>query len=281
MDKSADQKNHNRLIKIALHGVPRSGTTWLGEIFNSALEVRYCYQPLFSYAFKDFLTDQSTEFEIDCFFECMQKTQDRFVLQTEERARGIVPSFSKTLPTHLVYKEVRYHNILTNLLAQDPDVRAVFLIRDPRAVISSFLNAPREFRRDLNWKVEEEWRFAPKKNQDRPEEFFGFEKWKEASEIFLRLTRQYPDRVLLLRYADLLRATRETVDKLFLFSGLTIGDQTEAFLEGRIAGRADSAYSVFRPISKLDEKWKQSLPDEIDRAIRADLENTPFAQFLD
>ena len=38
---------------LALFGCPRSGTSWLGQIFNSAPDVAYRYQPLFSYEFKD------------------------------------------------------------------------------------------------------------------------------------------------------------------------------------------------------------------------------------
>ena len=33
-----------------------------------------------------------------------------------------------------------------------------------------------------------------KKNLGRKEEFHGFEKWKEASKIFVRLEQEYPDR---------------------------------------------------------------------------------------
>lgn len=40
--------------KIAIHSVPRSGSTWLGEILNSSANVKYCFQPLFSYKFKEF-----------------------------------------------------------------------------------------------------------------------------------------------------------------------------------------------------------------------------------
>ncbi len=266
---------------IALHGVPRSGTTWLGEIFNSVPDVCYRYQPLFSYAFKSFLSEHSTREEIACFFGALRKTQDRFVLQVEERARGIVPDFPKGAPVHLVYKEVRYHHILSNLLARDDMLKAVLVVRDPRGVVASFLDAPREFRRDLGWQVEEEWRFAPKKNLDRPEEFFGFEKWKEATGIFLALAAQYPKRVRILRYSDLLRRPEEVVRDLFEFSALEFCAQTQAFLSGRISGNPQGAYTVFRSARASDDKWRQSLPDSIAAEICADLADGPLAQFLD
>ena len=34
---------------VAIFGVPRSGTSWLGQIFNSSPMVAYRFQPLFSY----------------------------------------------------------------------------------------------------------------------------------------------------------------------------------------------------------------------------------------
>ncbi|MBU3260201.1 sulfotransferase [Roseovarius sp. PS-C2] len=269
------------LQNIALHGAPRSGTTWLAEIFNSVLNVKYCHQPLFSYAFKGFLSDCSGQTEVACFFRALSKTQDRYVMQVEEREQGIVPDFSKTAPTHLIYKEVRYHHILPNLLDQNTEVKAVLLVRDPRAVVSSFLEAPREFRSDLGWKIEEEWRTAPKKNQNRPEEFFGFEKWKEAANIFNTVKEQHPSRVMLVHYADLLRSTEDTVRELFKFCGLKFDTQTRDFLAGRIEGNSKGDYTVFRKRVAADDKWRTSLPAVISDEICADIDNTPLSRFLD
>ena len=55
--------------RIAIHSVPRSGSTWLGQIFNSSSLVIYKYQPLFSYAFKGRLSPQSTNNKIVQFFD--------------------------------------------------------------------------------------------------------------------------------------------------------------------------------------------------------------------
>ena len=43
--------------RIGLHGVPRSGTSWLGNIFNSSPDLTYKHQPLYSYAFKNYLNN--------------------------------------------------------------------------------------------------------------------------------------------------------------------------------------------------------------------------------
>jgi hypothetical protein len=170
--------------KVAIHSVPRSGSTWLGSIFDSHPNVAYRYQPLFSYTHKGVLTPNSSKKEIDTFFQDILYTTDDFVLQKAAIEAGKIPSFFKESPTHIVYKEVRYHHILSNLLEQDNEIIVIGLIRNPFAVIHSWLNAPKEFRKDLGWKEMEEWQFAPKKNLNKPEEFNGFEKWKEVRDLF-------------------------------------------------------------------------------------------------
>ena len=54
---------------VAIHSVPRSGSTWLGQIFNSHPKVNFRYQPLFSYAFKDYLNEASSSEDIEAFFK--------------------------------------------------------------------------------------------------------------------------------------------------------------------------------------------------------------------
>ena len=164
--------------KVAIHSVPRSGSTWLGQIFNSHPDVAYRYQPLFSYAFKDRLNDHSTMEEIRKFFEELSLSQDKFLLQIEEGSlSNKYPVFEKNLPpTHVVYKEVRYHHIVENLLKQDNEILVIGLVRNPMAVMHSWLKSPREFRRDLGWDVMEEWRSGASKNAGKIEEFYGFDK---------------------------------------------------------------------------------------------------------
>src|SRR5436305_252996 len=98
---------------VAIHGAPRSGTSWLGQLFNSSENVAYRYQPLFSYAFKQRLTSTSTRREIELFFDDLLFTEDDFVLQRGAASlAGYSLEFEKAEITHLVYKEVRYHCVL-------------------------------------------------------------------------------------------------------------------------------------------------------------------------
>ena len=99
--------------RVAIHAVPRSGSSWLGQILNSSEKVCYRFQPLFSYAFKDFLNEHSTKKEILTFFDKITRSNDNFLLQTDKINSGEYPIFRKEENfAHVVYKEVRYHHIL-------------------------------------------------------------------------------------------------------------------------------------------------------------------------
>ena len=103
---------------VAIWGVPRSGTTWLGQIFNSSPKTIFRYQPLFSYTFKNRLSAQSTLGEIDLFFEELISTNDNFILNgladPSEKKRL---NFSKnSITPHMIMKHVRYHHVINNLL---------------------------------------------------------------------------------------------------------------------------------------------------------------------
>lgn len=257
--------------KFAIHGVPRSGSTWVGEIFNSSPSVCYRFQPLFSYALKGFLGESPSTEDVNEFYDELRTNEDEFLNQTTSRKNGKLPTFEKSKVTHVGYKEVRYHHILPSFIRRSKDVKFVLIQRNPFSVINSWLNAPREFRADLGWSRLEEWRYALKKNLNRPEEFNGYEKWKEASLLFHYLSKQYPDRVLILRYNELLNNPVPIVKLAFEFLKLDYTQQTQEFLCGSSKADVD-AYSVVRS-GQIDDKWKAELEPEIVEAISSDLKS--------
>ena len=265
--------------RIAIHTAPRSGSSWLGMIFNSSPQVLYRFQPLFSYTHKGQLTPESTLNDIDKFFEDIIHTEDEFVLQKDAAERGAIPSFQKSNPTHVVYKEVRYHHILANLLKQDKEIKVIGMIRNPMSVVHSWLNAPKEFKRELGWKVEEEWYAAPKKNDDKPEEFNGFLKWKELASLFMELDQRFPDRFLLVQYKHLIKNTDQEVRKLFDFAGLPYQEQTRNFVTSSTSKNDEDPYGIFR-VKDSDDSWKGNLPDFIVEKINAELRHSDLEQFL-
>lgn len=279
MTKIINAPNEQRYARIALHGAPRSGTTWVGEIINSSPNTIYRYQPLFSYAHKDYLTPASTEKEIKEFYDRLLVCQDEFTNQTTKRKTGNLPQFTKAEITHIVYKEVRYHNLLFNLMRRTADIKLIALIRNPMSVINSWLNAPREFRADLGWQITEEWRYSLKKNMNKPEEFNGYEKWKELTNIFLTLQSLFPERVHIIKYSQLLKHPIVETKELFGYLGLDYTSQTDNFLTESGKNQNNDPYSVYRS-NQTDEAWKSNLSDEIVKEIEMDIKNTPLSEFL-
>lgn len=267
--------------KIAIHSVPRSGSTWLGQIFNSNPYVAYRYQPLFSYAFKDRLSQNSNLEEINLFYQDLLNTKDKFVLQMEEGnlSNKYLEFYKEPKVTHVVYKEVRYHHIIDNLLMTDKDLIVIGLIRNPLAVINSWLKSPKEFRFDLGWEIRQEWRTGKSKNQNKIEEFFGFDNWKYVSNLFIRLNEEYPENFYLLRYDDLLKDAYQSVSQLFSYVGLEIGSTTRDFLIESRTQNDNDTYGVFKN-HKADVDWKNNLDIQIISEIENDLTNTKLEQFL-
>lgn len=266
------------LQRIAIHSVPRSGSTWVGCIFDAHPALRYKYQPLWSYRFKDRVTVTSSTEAITAFFNELAVTEDDFIDQIEAKSRGSIPTFTKEEPTTVAYKEVRYHYLLPHLLKQDQHLKFIGLIRNPIEVLNSWLNAPKEFRADLGWKVEDEWLRAPSKNLDKPEEYNGYLKWKETTELFLELKNIYPERVKLIEYKDLIDNPLKGVMELYNWCGLEIHQQVVDFIHSSRTVHKTDAYSVFR--SKSSQGQSRKLPKEAMDYIHNDLKGTEMEVYL-
>lgn len=252
--------------KIAIHSVPRSGSTWLGEILNSSANVKYCFQPLFSYKFKDFLDERSRKEDIDNFFSMLNDTEDEFICQNSQRAAGTLPSFEKaSFATHIIYKEVRYHHILENLLSEDDEIKLILLVRNPIEVMNSWINAPKEF--NITWDAEKELVNAELKNQGRKENFYGLDAWVQTTRLFEKIATKYKQRVFLLRYSSLKRSTFQTIKSIFEFSDLELVEETYNFLEKSLEKNVSDSYSVFRGGKVSQISINQKLVDRIFKYV--------------
>lgn len=267
--------------RVGIHCVPRSGSSWLSEIFNSSKKTIYKHQPLFSYQFKGRISNSSTGNDIDKFFEELMDSKDKYIHRIDERNSGSCPIFNKSNePNIIVYKEVRYHHILKNLLKKDPNIKIIGLVRNPLSVINSWLRAPREFRMDLGWNELDEWKNAPKKNMNKIEEFNGFNKWKEVTLLFEELQMSYPDRFYLLRYDNLLKNTEEVIGHLFNQLNLEYSIQTQEFIsKSSHTDKSYKVYSVYRN-NQVDDKWKLQLNPIIINEIEDSLKNSKLRKYL-
>lgn len=261
---------------IALWGPPRSGTTWLGQIFDSHPDVAYRYQPLFSYRFKGTVSHDSPPATVHQFLYDLTTSEDDFICQKTKRTEGVVPVFAKHTPCQLVFKEVRYLHLASHFLATVPTSRAIAILRHPCATINSWLKTPREFRPEWDWR--KEWRQAQSKNLGRPEEYFGFERWQWAARHFLALAESYPDRFTLIRYEDLVQSPRPVVANLFARSGLDLPQQTIEFLHASQEREYEHPDSVFRR-PDVKDRWQRELPAEVSETILAECKGTNLEQF--
>jgi hypothetical protein len=89
-----------------ISGMPRSGTTWLSQIFASSPDVRLKFCPLFSYEFKNKLDQNSNKADWLKLFKDVYNTESEYLDQDYLRKDGLVPSFinKKQAPEHLVIK---------------------------------------------------------------------------------------------------------------------------------------------------------------------------------
>lgn len=258
--------------KIAIHSVPRSGSSWLGEIINSSPIVNYNFQPLFSYAFKSRLDEKSSSLDIENFYQEISQTDDEFIRQIADRKSGKKPVFHKDSKiTAVAYKEVRYHYIIENLLEKCPEIKVIGLVRNPYSVINSWFNAPREFRKDLGWELERELLAADEKNQGRKEEYFGLNKWIETTLLFERLQKKYPENFYLLEYEDLCSNTIDVVKALFIFLGLEYTEQTASFLSEK--KEVKGTYSVMRNKKKAEINSVELPANILDKITEVLLQN--------
>lgn len=250
---------------VAIFGVPRSGTSWLGQLFNSSSHVAYRYQPIFAYSFEGTLGPNSTTDEIAEFYQKLLRSNDDFVCQKKNISGNLAPQFLKHSITHLVWKEVRYLNIIRKLLRYS-DTKVIGIVRHPCGVIKSWMNAPREF--DSKWDIQQEWRHAPQKNTG-PQDFFGYERWLDASEIFLTMTKAFPDRCKIVQYESLVKNPQTKVSALFEFAGISLGSQTKSFINESTLMSSDDPYGVFKK-KKNVSAWRDKLPTNIINEITSD-----------
>lgn len=241
---------------LAIFGCPRSGTSWLGQLFNSSEAVLYRYQPLFAYEFKNWFGQRGvTPESVAAFHAALQGARSDFVLQALRPPK-------QAEPTHLVWKEVRFHQLMSPLLAQPGLDRIAYLYRPPVEVLNSWYQAPKEFRAGQD--IFAEYLHAPSKNTD-PSEFNGFAKWKESMQLALELQAMYPDRVSLVSYERLRASPLIELGRLFDACGLVLTPQVRAFVEDSTSRQDGDAYGVFR-----STRSSITLPADIARAIEQD-----------
>ena len=264
---------------IAAIGMPRSGTSWLGQIFDSSPQVAFRLSPLFSYALKNIVTEHSNEAEYQqMFIKAYQANDDEFMNQFNRRKAGHYPVFTeKREPREfLVIKDTRYHNLLKRMLDLTNNLKMVAIVRHPCGAIHSWLTNPREFPASAD--PSKEWRTGACRKTG-PEEFWGFDDWKKVTRLHMQLERTYPDRFCIIQYEHLVLNPVAKTRQLFDFMGLEYTQQTEEFLIASQQTNDPDPYAVFKDPNTKD-RWQNELDMEIQTAIVREVQSTDLARFL-
>jgi hypothetical protein len=266
---------------IGIQGVPRSGTSWLGQLINASPQVNFKFQPLFSYAFKDAINEKSSTEAIMQFFNKLSVSNDDFINMRDSDLLRDYPTFTKNqTQTHLVFKQVRYHFLIEHLLKSIPNIKFILIMRNPLEVLNSWRKAPREF--NANWNFNTEWNNANLKNLGRKEEYFGYQKWREASELFLALAEKYPNNVLLIKYHNLNMHTTSVIEQIYGFLDLEIDEQVISFIDKSKNKTSNHPNSVYKSSDYSTNEYKKEIPKEIQKFVINDLKSIKLNElFLD
>jgi len=250
---------------IVVNGMPRSGTSWLGQIFDSSPSTKFKLEPLFSYRFKDYVGLSSTKEEWEIFFDEVYKTEDEFMDQIERKINGKYPRFNKkdNNPSFLIMKYTRYHNLTNRLLELFSNIKIVHIVRNPCGMINSWLKSKGEFPSNAN--PLEEWKSAQCR-KTAPEEFWGFNDWVSLTQMYIELQAKYPNNVKVISYDELVLNPIDIIKETFSFTGIELTGQTIEFLQASQSTHDSDQYAVFKN-KNVKDSWKH----ELDINIRSEI----------
>lgn len=263
---------------IAIFGMPRSGTSFLGQVLDSCPEIAYRLEPLFSYKLKNMVDEHSSKQEFIEFFEkAFDSHDDEFMNQTEKRQKGHYPIFEEKKPVYLGFKTTRFHQLLLTMMKyfNEDELKVISLVRHPAGAIYSWITHPKEFPSDADYKVE--WKTGSCRKTAK-EEFWGFEDWKKVMSLHVSLEKQYTN-FKIFQYENIIYNIEEEVNKIFEFAGIKLTQQTLDFLKESQSKNIDDPYAVFKDKS-VTSKWKVKLDKDIAIEIISDIENTELERFL-
>ena len=258
--------------------MPRSGTSFLGQIFDSCPQVAYRLEPLFSYKLKNIFNEKSTKQEFLDFFEkAFDSHEDEFMNQLDRRKKKYYPTFKKINEDILVFKTTRFHNILPHLmeLFDESFLKVISLVRHPAGAIYSWVSHPNEFPSNLDYK--DEWRNGSCRKTSE-EEFWGFEDWKDVTKQHMKLEKKY-NNFHIFQYENIVNNIKDETKKIFHYSQIPFSTQTEEFLIKSQSKHINNPYAVYKN-KNVALNWKKNLDTYIQKQIIDETKKSNLKRFL-
>lgn len=262
---------------ILIISLPRSGSSWVGEILGSAENALYLREPL-TQSNKEAII-KGTVFEIDpenppLSYECSAKKAfiglPYFGINIVNNPMRWI-SLLQRGKRHIVIKEVNPLALMWLIRSFSP--RVIFLVRHPAAVAISFHN--------LGWiqtnKSYDLSSFCRENNSntkiDEDKNFWsriGFFQGYVLKMAMLAL-KGYPDHKVVL-YEDLCSSPLVTFHDLFDFADLSWNIKIEKFIKKRTENQTvypkDLPFSTTRNSKIQIDSWKNKISDENLRKLR-------------
>lgn len=261
---------------ISLHSAPRSGSTWLQMLFECHPNVLTKYQPLFSHEFKDKISTHTTPQEFQDFINDVANSDNEFLNMKgnyHQDQNNTFPSVQKNNPSTLLIKNTHSHHLTETFIKLHPSIKIVYLIRHPCGVISSFLNNPRECRPE--WKETDEWLTGRRKNNGSDHNYFGYNKWREITEMFYKLRTQYPRNIYIVVYEKLIDNHLFELNELFTWCGLDLHPNVITFFDESHTTTNESDTSVYKN-KEVKDRWRTQLNTGIKNYIQSDIKTMTY-----
>lgn len=261
---------------VFLLGMPRSGTTWLSQIFEHSPEVLVRLSPNYSYPLKNGLNENSTVDDWERQLSAAIVTDDPFMTQNWKREKGELDWIHKDDRVRLlVIKDTRYLELYRCGMDSLKTAKCLFVVRHPCGALNSWRKSS-EFPAASDFHAE--WRTGTCRKSEGPGEYWGFEDWKRTVRLFLAAEAKEPDRVKVFRYEDLVARPLETTEMLFEFVGIEVSNEVRDFLTRSHARHDPNVFSVFRSPT-VAESWKREFPEDIAAQVIAEVEGTDLERF--
>ncbi|MFV1990358.1 MAG: sulfotransferase [Acidimicrobiales bacterium] len=261
---------------LFLLGMPRSGTTWLSQMFESSPDFLVRLSPNYSHPLKNQIDLSATRDDWINHLSAAAESDDAFMTQNWRRDTGELATFASTTDVvqYLAIKDTRFHDLYQRAMELLPDALTIYVVRHPGGAINSWWQSE-EFPPDAD--IVEEWRSGECRKQ-APGEYWGFSDWCRLTERYLDLEEQAPHRFRVFRYEDLVWERERVSADLFAFVGCEVPPSTQAFLGESKSRHDDRSYSVYKDPS-VAGRWRSELPLEICSSIGSDLAGTRLARF--